>query len=218
MATTTNVRMFHMAKVVNTENGSEKWININSHPTASKWATVDPDSNARSAIMDKEQGFYNENKEILLTGPFTIGLWLSFETGKVPCYHNYFNIHFENGSNIYCMIPGSIVLTTPRWYTITRNASNVLTIKIGNTTIGSFTNSAKLNLSANSFIFIGNAIEGSTGYTPIVDDIIIADSVLPSSLTVPTGYVVSHEEDPTQVDWDSDKYAEKVYQPIRVYY
>ena len=215
---TTNVRMFHMAKVVNTETGSEEWINIHAHPTAGRFGSSSGNEHSRAAIMNKEEGFYNEDKEISLTGPFTIGMWLSFETGQVPCYHNYFNIYFENGTSIYCMIPGSIVLTTPRWYTITRNSSNVITIKIGNSTIGTFTNSATLNLSKNSFVFVGNAIEGSTGYTPVVDDVIIADSVLPSSISVPTNYTTLYDVDPTEVNWDEDKYGDKVYQPLRVYY
>ena len=75
-----------------------------------------------------------------------------------------------------------------------------------------------MNLSKNSFVFVGNAIEGSTGYTPVVDDVIIADSVLPSSISVPTNYTTLYDVDPTEVNWDEDKYGDKVYQPLRVYY
>ena len=228
MATTINPRLFQMAEVIDTYNPTDNWINVYAKPTTGKFQTAsEPANYARSTILDSIEYYYlpTTNNEFSFSGTFTIGFWARFPEGSSNTETNQVSFQLAEGDlHEYDLSDySSVDITADNWYSFHRDAAGNVTISIGGVTIDTFESASTVDFKdGKSFIKVGNfANNGSTGDKVIIDDLIIADSVLSCATTIPTTYINSYDNTPAQ---ESDKYYgdgvatdDSVYIPLRIY-
>lgn len=228
MSTTINPRLFQMAEVIDTYNTTDNWINAYAKPSVGKFQNSNiPATYSRSVVFDRAEFLYLKETEqsLTFTGAFTVGFWARFPQGSSNADTNHVTFQLaEDDLHEYDLSEySSVDITADNWYSFYRDAAGHVTISIGGVTIDTFDSASTVNfLDGKSFISVGNfENNGSTGDKVIIDDLIIADSVLPCATTIPTTYINSYNNTPGQ---ESDKYygsgtssEETEYIPLRIY-
>lgn len=125
------------------------------------------------------------------TSTFTVCFWCKFTNlGRTDeAYPNSITLILEDGTVLQATIPTTIDMTQWHWVKLERDASDEITFTIDSTVILTQTETAPLNLSSDSHIFVGNTNKYFTGYEVVCDDILIFGSSLGSLATAPTDYL-----------------------------
>lgn len=135
--------------------------------------------------LDNNSNAYN------YTGMFTICFWCKFvNLGRTDeAYPNSIILILEDGTVLQAQIPITVDMTQYRWIKIQRDSNDEITFSIDGVTIFTQIESGALNLTSDSYLFIGNTNRHFTGYEVVCDDILIFGSALDSLATVPTEYL-----------------------------
>lgn len=113
------------------------------------------------------------------TGKFTVSFWAKFPTGGLgtsAVADNVFFMILNDGTEI----KHTITSTDTNWhhYSIVRDGTNAIVMRVDGVTVETATSNAPLNLQDNSYIGLGNIYRHFTGYDVITDDIVILNGSL----------------------------------------
>lgn len=110
---------------------------------------------------------------------FTVSFWAKLPEGSMGVSQastNRFMIVLDEGTKIDYTI--SSVDNNWHHYSIVRDGSNTITMRIDGTTVGTTTSIESFDLTNNSYIYLGDRYNYHTGYDVIVDDMCIVEGVL----------------------------------------
>ena len=134
---------------------------------------------------------YTETIPYKYTAEFTICFWAKFiDKGHIDeAFPNSIKLVLNDNSVISAPIPSGITQTDYNWYKVQRDKNNLISFYVNNTLIYSATSSVLFDLSDKSYLFLGNQNRYFTGYDVLVDDILLFESCVPYTDTLPTTYL-----------------------------
>ena len=168
-----------------------KYVNFGVRADTARWT-----SSAKNVSAKFGHNSYVTNGQqdlsMKFNGSFTASFWAKFPTGGLGLSSltpTVFAVVLPDTTVSYTI---SAPDTAWHYYTITRDANDVITLRIDGTTVTTGTSSQPFDLMNDSFIILGNKQRHYTGYDVIADDIIIVDGLLwkqDFDMNLPTDYI-----------------------------
>jgi len=159
-----------------------------------RFPTTDNPDNA-SAIFNRNTYLVNAktNLNIRFSEMFTVAFWAKFVSKSFTetLKPNRFMLILEDGTVLTADIPSSITATNWNHYSIVKDAQDLVSMRINGTTVASVTSTSAIDLTGNSFVYIGNENRYMTGHDVIVDDVLMVDAPLWNAdfSTLPSDYI-----------------------------
>ena len=152
---------------------NEKLVNIGTGASEPRWPTH-VDNQSMKFIQNTYIGDGTLGLDLTFAGTFTVTFWAKFPVsslGTAFASDVMFFVVFEGGTTVKYILPS----TDNNWhyYTVSRDSSNLVVLRIDGVTVESQTVASTLNLDNNSYIGLGNHRGNFDGYDVIVDDVVI---------------------------------------------
>jgi len=187
----TNIRFERISNPYDVINSKAKLLNFGVKQDTAKW------SSSLTNVSGKfVHNSYVVNGQIDLSmafnGSFTATFWAKFPTGGLgisDLTDTVFAVILPDTTISYTI---QSVDTNWHYYTITRDSSDNVVLRIDGETVASGTSSEPFNLMNDSYIVLGNRQRHYTGYDVIADDILIVDGLLwkqDFDTNLPTDYI-----------------------------
>ena len=185
----TNLRYVNEAPI----DGMSKLSNMLNMAVKGANARFTNDKNITGQLYDEGAYTFNYNEDIAYkyTGKFTICFWFKLVNKNHidEAYPNTFKLILNYNTVIGGDLPTSTLDCDWHWAKITRDKDNLITIQVDSDIVAQDTSTEELNLSDNSYIFLGNTNRYFTGYDIITDDILIFEDKISYTDTKPTNYL-----------------------------
>lgn len=224
-----NVRLFQMADLIDIDNTSYNWMPVCTHPATPKFTSSEYPYNRAIKFENNEFIILDDHDdEFVFSGAFTVAFWAmmpnAVSTDELLIVFD--EEHKYTFSEISTAVSTTIDPTIWNYYSVYRDTSNLVTVKVNGLTVATFTDATELDFTSGASVGLGKDPDDTSTvdeYIIIIDDMIIANSVVAEATgSLPTNYLTEYSNTPGE---ENDKYygdgtvpnSELNYIPLRVY-